>query len=307
MARGIDVETFITEQLDRNGLEYKLSKNFIEVSCIFHSHSGKKLKLGFSRMSGGMHCFACKKDGHWNEYAEQLGLLTIDDENRQLQDFAFLKREFAALKDDREPETPEWLEPWTEEWRGLSPEFLATVPSYKWYDEKSKTHRILWPIYVNEKFKGCTAAKADPDEPYVFPKTRNLGGMNSKKILFPFDHELVKKTKALCLVEGQFDALRLLSFGVPAVSIIGAGAWDPYKLTLLAMRGVERLVLAFDGDDAGDRLIDLVTSEAEREFDVRPMYFPDPDDDEREEGIKSIDPGNCKTRYIKLLKRMCKS
>jgi hypothetical protein len=277
------------------------------VSCPYHEHSGRKKKLGFSRASGGMHCFVCKKDGHWNEYATDHGLEGFDEEDRRLQDFQFLKGEFDRLRKKRVPEAPEWLEPWTDTvWRGLSSDFLATVPSYKWYDETSKAQRILWPVFVNDQFRGCTAAKVNWRDSMIFPKTRNLGGMDSKKILFPFDHPLVRDSKVIVLTEGQFDALRLLYHGLPAVSIIGAGAWDAHKLSLIASRRVERLVLAFDGDLAGERLTDLVYADAEKEFDTRVMHFPDPDDDEKAEGIKSIDPGNCKRKFIKVLKRMCR-
>lgn len=303
----VDVEFFITDQLDGNGIPYKLRSKFIDVSCIFHEHSGTKMKLGFSRETGGMSCFGCGKKGHWNDYAGELGLETFGDEDRKLQDFVYLKKEFDRLTEDRTPTHPDWLNPWVDTWRGLSPEFLAGVPSFKWHDKGSSANRILWPVYVNDKFKGCTSARINPNDAMVFPKTRNLGNLDAQKVLFPFDHELVINSKVVILVEGQFDALRLLAAGLPAVSIMGVGTWHRHKLSLLAARGVERLIPAFDGDLAGERVTDVVIEDAKSEFDVRPLYFPNPDEEEAARGLKSIDPGNCKTRYVKLLGRMCRA
>ncbi len=301
-----DVEHFITSQLNQAGIPYQITRGFVNVSCAFHPHSGVKKKLGFSKQSGGMSCWVCGKKGHWNEYAEKMGLDKFESNEARLQDFAVLRRDFDnALTGKKEPETPDWLIPWQRKsWRGLPREFIVSLPSFEWHDEGSNANRILWPVYINDKFKGCTAARIIPGDEEVWPKTRNLGGIDALKILFPFDHPLVRAAKAIVLVEGVFDALRLIYYGVPAASIMGTGAWDPHKLTLLALRGVERLILAFDGDLAGERLADTVMEQAENMFDVRMFPFPDPDESERERGIETIDPGNCKMQYVKVLKRL---
>lgn len=300
-----DVEHFIAEQLDKAHIDYYVGRGFISVGCIFHEHSGQKKKLGFSCRSGGMNCWVCGKKGHWNEYAHRMNLETFEHDEVKLQDFAALKREFDSLLAHGEPETPDWLLPWERDrWRRLPRKFLITVPSYEWYDESSKANRILWPVYINDKFKGCTTARIDPRDDKVIPKTRNLGGLDAQKVLFPFDHPLVIASKSIVLVEGVFDALRLLYHGVPAVAILGTGAWDAHKLTLLALREVEKLIPAFDGDLAGERMVDKVTEEAQSMFNVCPFPFPDPDKEERGRGIEVIDPGNCKPKYVKVLKRM---
>lgn len=302
-----EIEAHITGELDRAGIEYYIYNDFINVSCPFHEHSGTKKKLGFSRTTGGMSCFVCGQKGHYNLYAEKMGLKGINSDSPAISDFSVLSREIERIeqRNKRGPESPDYLMRFDRpHWRRLPADFLRDVPSYEWYDEASKGHRILWPIYMNGVFKGCTSARIDPDAP-ILPKTRNLGGMDAARILFLFDHPLVKASRTLALVEGQFDALRFLYHGIPTSGILGAGAWDPWKLTIIAARGVKRLILAFDGDLAGERLTDIVLPQAEQLFeDVRVMHFPDPDAEERDQGIKSIDPGNCKLKYIKVVKRM---
>jgi len=303
----IGVEQFILTELERHGIEYEIHRDFIHVSCPFHEHSGQKKKLGFSRSSGGMNCWVCGKKGHFNEYAELMKLGKLKEDDGRLQDFNFIKQEIERIhkKSNREPENPDFVRPWDREhWRGLAKDFLDTIPSYLWFDEQSKADRILWPIFMNGEFRGCTSARIRPTDSFVLPKTRNLGGMDSARVLFPFDHPLVRESKAVVLVEGQFDALRLLYHGIPAVSIMGTGSWDRCKLTFLGARKIERLVLAFDGDLPGEKMTDEVESQAASMFDVRVLPFPNPDDEELARGIKAIDPGNCKRKYLKLLKRM---
>lgn len=302
-----DIEHFIITQLDQAGIAYSIRRDFINVGCVYHEHSGRNKKLGFSRHTGGMSCFVCGKKGHWNEFAKELGLEQVRDNDARLQDFSALRHDFdRAMKGKAEPTTPDWLLPWERpRWRRLPREFIISIPSFEWFDTESDANRILWPVYINDRFKGCTSARIKPQDENVWPKTRNLGGLDAQKVLFPFDHPLVRAAKIVVLVEGVFDALRLIYHGIPAVSILGAGAWDPHKLDLLALRGVERLVLAFDGDKAGEDLGDLVLEPSEALFDTRVFIFPNPTKEEKERGIKSIDPGNCGPKYLRILRRLC--
>lgn len=299
-----EIEAFILGELERAQIRHEVRRDFIHVSCPFHEHSGTKLKLGFGRRTGGMHCWVCKKRGHWNEYARMHGLETFGQNDARLQDFAALKQQFDALTVDKPIESPEWIEPWQGRWRGLDGEFLRSVPSYLWFDEQSDAKRILWPVYMDGRFRGCMSARLYPD---TWPKTRNLGGLDAKRILFPFDFPLVKQSRAVCLVEGQFDALRLLHHGIPAVSIIGTGNWSIHKLNRLAARGVERIVIAMDGDAAGQDAAENIAEAARDRFDVRMMLLPEPSAKERADGIETLDPGNCSEHYLRVLARLVRS
>jgi hypothetical protein len=303
-----EVEHFIISELERRHIRYEVARNFIHVSCPYHEHSGQKLKLGFSRRSGGMHCWVCKRKGHWNEYAERFGLEGFSHKDPRLHDFEALRDEFENLDHKNEPTTPDWLSVWPHErWRGIDRALLMSIPSYEWYDDASHGHRILWPVFMFGRFRGCTSARADARDVEVWPKTRNLGGLDATRCLFPFDHPLVRSSAAVCLVEGQFDALRLLHHGIPALSVFGCGAWHRRKLGMLAAAGIERLVLAFDGDLAGEELTDAVKRDADDGFDVRSIDFPDANDAERARGIDALDPGNCGDAYLRVMRRLTRS
>lgn len=289
-----EVENFIIRQLESAHIDYSVRREFIHVACPFHEHSGRKQKLGFSRTSGGMHCFVCEKKGHWNEYARLRGLETFAVDDTRLQDFDALRAQFDRLTVERQIETPDWLEPWQGTWRGVSFETLASMPSYRWYDGASKGYRILWPVYMDGVFRGCTSARIDPNDRIV-PKTRNLGGLDATRTLFGFDHRLVRSSRAVVLVEGQFDAIRLLDHAIPAVAIMGTGTWNPLKLQRLAARGIERIVLAMDGDGAGAAAAELIAEQAREQFDLRVVTFP-----------AGVDPGDCGDAYLRVMSRLTK-
>jgi len=239
-----------------------------------------------------MHCWVCQKKGHWNEYARIYHLETFATDDAHLQDFAALRQQFDRLTETRKIETPEWLERWEGEWRGVSEPTLLSIPSYRWYDEASGGYRILWPVYMDQVFRGCTSARIDPNE-RLFPKTRNLGGLDASRLLFPFDHPIVQTARTVVLVEGQYDAIRLLDHSIPAVSIMGTGTWNRIKLQRLAVRGVERLVVAMDGDGAGEAAADLIVEQAHDQFDMRVVMFPE-----------GVDPGNCSDAYVRAIRRL---
>lgn len=303
-------EDFIVEELLRAGIDYGYTKNDITVSCPYHTHSGTKKKLGFKRESrqGAMYCWVCGVRGKWNDYAEKMGLRTIDTKTTSFGDYKSLrnkiKRDERSIK-SKIPGLPEGAELWTGEWRGLSENFLATIPSFKWYDKNSKAYRILWPVFMQGRMMGCTSYNLDEN---TMPKTRNLGGLKMNRCLFPFDHYLIKD--GVVLVEGQYDALRLLGKGIPALAILGTNQWDDeegesgdFKANLLLKRGIKRVVVAMDGDEAGYQCAKkiLKTLNRYRGIESRFMDFPDPPEGSE---VESYDPGNCPTKYLKLMNRM---
>lgn len=285
-----EVAGFITGQLDAAGIPFETRRNFIHVSCCFHVHSGRKKHLGFSRDTGGAHCFSCKYKGHWNAFAQHHGLTGFRQDDPALQDFAALGNQLDMVVSEQTPTVPGLVVPWQGSWRGITEATLASVPSYRWYDEASQGDRILWPVYQDGVFRGCTSASADDP---LTPKTRNLQGLQADRCLFPVDHPVVTGSKAVVLVEGQFDALRLLSYGIPAVSVFGTGGWHPRKLNTLGARGVDRIVLVFDGDAAGCDLTHTIIEQGRDAFDVLFLELP-----------PGRDPGDCDLSWVRLIKHL---
>ena len=66
---------------------------------------------------------------------------------------------------------------------------------------------------------------------------------------------IIKEHHTTCyVVESQINALTLWSWGLPAVALIGTGSSKQYPK--LNKSGVRNFILAFDGDEAGDRGIE---------------------------------------------------
>jgi len=110
------------------------------------------------------------------------------------------------------------------------------------------------------------------DERYLYPL-----GLPIKKLMFNFQ----KHAKILILVEGVFDALRLISYGFEATAMFGAKISYEQVKRLCEADAVE-VVLAYDGDEAGERASLKAYNLLSPYFKVRHIQFPE-----------GRDPGNC--------------
>lgn len=306
----VEIESFIVKQLETAGIYYNIRGNDIYVSCPFHTHRGFKLKLGFALDSpvGAMHCWVCKTNGSWNTYAEKMGLQKLS--KKHLLDFQIV----STLKQIERLFTPELVHrlppgvtPWEGSWRKLPEWFLSSVPSLRYYDAASKIDRILWPVVQNGRLFGNSAALIDPTLK-IQPKTRSLSGFDARLRVFPFDHYTVKSSDRIVLVEGQYDALRLVYHGLPAVCTFGTSNWNSAKLNLILGRRPKRVVLAFDADKEGQSVADVAFRQfIEAGVDVRRMAWPDVPPGARDQfgrRISSYDPGSCTTKSLLLLHRL---
>ena len=166
---------------------------------------------------------------------------------------------------------------------------------------------MYMPVNVDGETKGYIKArmkKVDGKPSYI-----NLrGNWVSHYGLFPFDYtmqNLVNKT--VVLVEGQRDALRLLSFGIPALCIMGTQNWTVHKARLLEMHGVDTVYIFMDGDDAGIHGTEKVWELSHDLFDTHVIKLwqikgspwlkykdcENPSKTAKENGEELYDPGNC--------------
>jgi hypothetical protein len=284
-----DRTEFIEDELARRGVDYKPYKEDYLVSCPWHTRKAWKKKLAIHKSGTMVHCWTCKKSGNWNTYAEAMGMQKIDFDKPLPPDLKGLEDDIRKFEEDEAPVTKlHGLVPWVGEWRGISEEFLRSVPSYKWYDMSGKQHgyRIVWPVTFKKKLLGYTSQRVDET---LFLKQKNMCGLNAKEALFPLDHPLIKDR--VVLVEGAYDAFRLLAAGIPALCILGTSTWSKSKISLLIAMGIKIVVLAFDGDKEGRILQPIAQADLEEAFDVRIFDCPD-----------GKDPGNMEDRLLKVLR-----
>jgi hypothetical protein len=148
---------FMVSELTQHGIEFRPLDNNLYLKCPFHTHSGRKFKLSIHRNGIPMHCWSCGRSGNWNDYADKVGLATIDFRpTRSIGDFSGLEYELGVEKASHVT-LPRGLEPWA----GPMPRFgkgpdipervLKRIPSYKWYDAKSGAYRIVFDAKVHRK------------------------------------------------------------------------------------------------------------------------------------------------------------
>src|SRR6185503_1897184 len=93
--------------------------------------------------------------------------------------------------------------------------------------------------------------------------------------LWPFDYaiNLMRKNDwtTIVVVEGQRDAIRLLSNGIPAVCFFGTNGWTDKKAQLLEAFGVKRVVVMPDGDEAGINCLDGVVESINKFLVAKPV------------------------------------
>jgi 5S rRNA maturation endonuclease (ribonuclease M5) len=220
-------------------------------------------------------------------------------------------------------------------WRSISTNLLIELQGrvcVKWlddYDRWASTKFLYFPVQINGETRGYFRARMrkseDPKTPsYLLAKSTPGSNWSKRWGLWPFDHsiKLMKKvgTTTMVLVEGQRDALRLITNGIPAVCIFGTQSWSRHKPQLMELAGVERVVSLFDGDDAGIKATDNTEDDLRRLFDLKIVklwsvkgspykrfaHLPEPSKAAKEAGVSLWDPGNCpqwiidkiKSRYL---------
>lgn len=247
----INIREFIEEQFQKHGIFFTLRENDFSMYCPYGNHEGNTLLMQVCFDGLKIHCWGCGQGGTYNTLAERLSLKKLPRE--ALNGYNALDMQLASVTmEPGLPALPKGIETFAEEYRGLSPEFLSKFDTKKWYDPDSCGWRILWPVTHNHKLQGYTAGRLHPD---LNPKYRHgpEGVIRTRRSLFPIDYPLIRDV--VVLVEGPFSALRLISEGIPAVAVLGAGNWHSAKITMLQQRKhpVRGLIVAFDPDKSGEK------------------------------------------------------
>ncbi len=164
------------------------------------------------------------------------------------------------------------------EWRDVDVKLLRRVGArYVLHKEWNNMPFVWLPVNVNGKLKGYVKAKiekpSDGKPSYLNAKASNGINWSRKYGLLYFDYaiEVMRKKdlKTIALCEGPRDSLRYLKRGIPAMSVLGAKNWTASKRELLEDAGVEKVVISFDGDDAGLEATKLVYKDIRHAFETK--------------------------------------
>ena len=195
-------------------------------------------------------------------------------------------------------------------WRSISTDLLIEVGCRVCrvkYENGLSEKFVYMPVIVDGDTKGYIKARMKKKEGK--PSYVNLrGNWVSKFGLFPFDYAIQKMVnRTMVLVEGQRDALRLLSFGIPAMCIMGTQNWSADKARLLEMHGVDNIYIFMDGDDAGIHGTEKIWHTSHDLFNTKVIKLwemqgspwlkykdlENPSKAAKENGEELYDPGNC--------------
>jgi|TARA_R100000656_G_scaffold104176_1_gene76119 hypothetical protein len=184
-----------------------------------------------------------------------------------------------------EPSVIKELSPWDGgRWRGLGPKLLKALHASRW--ERKVTFpsgdtitepRIFFPYLQHQELKGYVGRRLDGIDKVKYLRAE---WNSASSTLFPFDfvRERFPRARSVCLVEGEVDALNLISSQIPALSILGTGAWSSAKREILSTC-YDHLVVVMDPDPVGaDCARKIIASSASSFKSVVPVDLP-PDED----------------------------
>jgi len=272
----IDVEGFLIKM----GVDYVQSKDRLLVCCPFHDDSNPS--CGLWEDTGYFKCWGCGETGSFAEYVAKVEDITLDQARRKLRgqtSVTDLQDMLGKMLDKREEEykyysipsflkafppvqaggpgwdyltettlegTPGWPHP---NGRGVRPEFVSLY-RMRWGGASGKyRNRVILPIFSPSgkliAYAGRTVV------PGMVPKTKK--SRSPHHTLYGL-YELLKMHPVLTViivVEGEFDAIYLQQFGIPAVSNMGTAPLNPEKILLLR-KYCKKVVIAYDADDAGE-------------------------------------------------------
>ena len=299
-----DLTSFITTQLNALGFPVfgaEARGDNLKTYC-FKGHDRKTPSLSIRKTDGAFLCFGCGVKGrNWNDLAVHLNADQLSDEDMP-DPFSLMHKDLdrRIKKSIVDMDIPWDVEPWVRSWRNLSTGFLRAIGALRWYDDMFKCERILWPVMMYGKLEGWVARRTDeaaPGEKLKVPYY-NAPTMSSQDVLFPFDFTAKMKRKSVVLVEGPYDSLRLLHHRIPALSILGTKNYHTDNGMHLLNMGVETIIIAMDGDEAGDAARLNIAIEIKRDyqdFEVKHFHCP-----------RKEDPGSMGMDYIEALKELTK-
>lgn len=95
------------------------------------------------------------------------------------------------------------------------------------------------------------------------------------------------------MVEGQADALRLISEGLPALCIMGVQNWTVKNLNQILLLGIDTVYILMDGDEEGRKAAGTIYSDISERINAKVVRLPE-----------DVDPAKATRRIIKKLKAL---
>src|SRR5690606_6990407 len=316
-----DAYSVITSELEKVQGPRKHTATNLFICCPFHDERTPSLSINLSDNAkvniGTFMCFGCQAKGHWNVLAEKLGL-------RQVKEWQHFKgttdgvqeRHMNRRKDLRGitndsiqrlfDEIGNAVLPWPEnqKWRNYGGKLLKRIGAYMYNDKRFDEIMLVLPIYINGRYKG--GVKALYEKPKKGPSYINTNGDWVQDFgLLGYDYVRKRKLwgcKAIVVVEGPRDWLRLVKNKIPACGILGSKMFNQKKMMLLMALGVEKIYILPDNDRAGASMAQLVEDVCRNFIETEHLVLPRKKDEKG--NVIALDPDNAPQKIIDKVKRI---
>jgi len=289
----------------------------IFLNCPWHNEKTPSLSVhvGYKLTPGSFHCFGCGEKGGWNklhaalfggeEVSPQSGPSARPQPRYQggpkiptAMDApelgAMLSGMFAAV-DTEEARVLRGVEelPNKFSWRGLTKSFCEQIGAGLYFDPKTREEYLHIPLTMAGDSFGYTLCHLNRRPGCDIPKYSTHG--KAKKVLFLYD--AVPFMSPVVLVEGQYDAMRLMSCGIPAMAILGVENFSKEKLARLVTKLPPLVIVLFDGDLPGYETARKVYYEIAPSMNVEIIDLPLMPSDQK------VDPGNMPDEWVEYVRK----
>ena len=317
MAESPLTESFIAQHLSH--FIKKRSGNAGFILCPFHGDNDPSMRVLIKSENGypagSFHCFGCGAHGSYNKLAERLGIPTLNPVALLEEQPRLAKEKLASASKPVMgfiPVPDQEIIPDSFTWRGLSGSFLrawgcviAPDPMY-WLNNNENSlplgfQRDIKRLYIFSQYRGNYAGwVAYRISGNLEPKVFNMPGMWSSRHFLP---NVIGMTDRVALVEGPYDALRLMYNGIPAMCTLGVQSWNDRKADKIISAMFKKVLIMGDGDSAGYDFNQRVYQSLSP-YGIGDIFALPRSETVLEDGAqKKLDPGNMPMRFIDVAKR----
>jgi|TARA_Y100000015_G_scaffold26631_1_gene25837 DNA primase len=229
----------VEELLNEKGVDYRSSGKDFVIRCLNHDHDDTNPSMRVDKETGIFHCFSCGYKGQLHLFYG-LHQNTLDVARTKLLNTIKQKQQGSAGQD-----MPSGAMPYKGNFRQIAPwvyqefeTFTAPVSPF--------TDRLCFPVKdITNKIVAfvCRGKRGVVPKYYNTPVGANLP-------LYPMSAKPINNS--IVLTEGIFDVLKLYMGGLTnSMCCFGVSGVNEDKLSLLKLKGIQKVDILLDNDEAG--------------------------------------------------------
>lgn len=228
----------VKDLLDDNDIPFIPRGADYLISCLNPEHEDKNPSLSVNNITGIFSCFSCGFKGNLFTHFDEKPNVLQNKKEALKSKIASVRAQSIGL------EMPKGFVPYKGNWRDISPETYTSFEAFQ-HNDPDFIGRVVFPI---RDIGGRICAFQGRHLGMETPKYKIV----PHKVRIPLYPTVEPIKGSIVLVEGLFDAINLHDKGLMnAVSAFGTSTVTRTKLSILAMQGIQEIVVFFDGDEAG--------------------------------------------------------